>query len=253
MDENILKIILFSIAGFVGGIVLFFFGFRWFRQKRLIENTPTSKVRSIAMGFVELFGSAVAFKEILKSPFSGKDCVYYRYSIEELRHSGKSSRWVTVAKGSEGRHFLLKDDTGKVLVDPSNAKVDIPADNKFDSAWGTDPPKQAIDFMHSRHLSFESFFGINKTMRYTEYFIEPGDKLYILGTAGDNPFLKPGVGTKNEEHILVSKGNNVYYIADKPETEVLKKFKWKAIGGIFGGSVLSIVCLIIIFINLNLI
>lgn len=253
MDEDTIKIFLFSIAGFFGGIALFFFGFRWFRQKRLIENTPTSKVRSIAMGFVELFGSAIVFKEVLKSPFTGKDCVYYFYEIQELRSSGKHSRWVTVAKGSEGRQFFLKDDTGKVLVDPANAKVDIPADNEFGSSWGKDPPKQAIEFMRSKHLSFESLFGINKSMRFTEKFIEPGDKLFILGTAGGNPFLKPGVGTKNEEHIMIAKGNNVYYIADKPETEVLKKFKWKSIGGIFGGAALSIVCLIVIFISLNLI
>ena len=254
MDENIIKIALISIAGFFGGIALFFLGFRWLRQKRLIENTPTSKVRSIAMGMVELFGSVLpAEKKILKSPFTAKDCVYYSYRIEELRSNGKHTYWATIKKGDEKVHFFLKDNTGAVLVDPEKAKVDVPVSFRYESRWGKDPPKEVIDFLQKTGIRFESLFGINKTMRFTEMMIPLKQEIYILGTAGDNPFVEEGTANKNEQDIMIQKGRDIYLISTKREKDLVKGLGLRAMLGIFGGAALSIICLIIIFINLNLI
>jgi hypothetical protein len=254
MDEDTIKIFLFSIAGFLGGIALFFLGFRWLKHKRLIENTPTSKVRSIAMGVVEIFGSVLAAeKKILKSPFTAKDCVYYSYQIEELRSNGKHTYWATIKKGSEKVHFFLKDNTGEVLVDPEKAKVDVPVSFRCESKWGKDPPKEVMDFLRKTGINFESLFGINKTMRFTEIMIPISQPLYIFGTAGDNPFVEEGTAKKNEQDIMIQKGNDIYLISTKQEKDLVKSFAWKAAAGIFGGAALSIICLIVIFISLNLI
>src|SRR3990167_4562284 len=89
-----------SAAGFFFGIWLFFKSFTWFRQKKLIENTPTSKIRSMSMGPVEIFGGVSPSEYgVIKSPLTGNDCVYYRYSVEEYRSSGKHGSWVTIKKG----------------------------------------------------------------------------------------------------------------------------------------------------------
>ena len=65
-------------GGILGGLALFGAGFRAWRRLRLIEDTPTSRVRSMALGRVELAGSAVG-KADLEAPFTGTPCVYYRY------------------------------------------------------------------------------------------------------------------------------------------------------------------------------
>lgn len=254
MNEDILKLTLACIGGFFGGVALFFLGFRWLRQKRLIENTPTSKVRSIAMGLVEIFGSALsAEKKILKSPFTAKDCVYYSYKIEELRSNGKHTYWATIKKGNENVHFFLKDSTGAVLVDPEKAKVDVPVSFRYESRWGKDPPKEVIDFLQKTGIRFESFFGINKTMRFTETMIPLKQEIYILGTAGNNPFVEDGTAKKNEQGIMIQKGREIYLISTKQEKDLVKGLGLRAMLGIFGGSILSIICLIVIFISLNLI
>jgi len=245
-----------SIAGFGGGIFLFFRGLLWLKQKRLIENLPTSKIRSLAMGLVEIFGEVVpAEKRILKSPFSNRDCVYYRYKIEEYRSSGKSGHWATVKKDENSVHFYLKDCTGMVLVDPTGAKMDIPKDNAFSSGLGKDPPEQVKKFLKSQGLSFEGFLlGINKKMRYTEHFIEPGDKLYILGTAKDNPFMEEATAKHGMEDVMIGKGEHekIYYISDRQEKDLLKKLNFKVMGGVFGGALLTVGCLVVILLNLNL-
>ena len=87
-DEG--EIFNWSFIGLGVGIILFVKGFFWLRTKRMIENIPTSKIRSLAMGLVEIKGSVVAYKKpLLKSPFQGKPCVWFRYMIQEYRKSGK--------------------------------------------------------------------------------------------------------------------------------------------------------------------
>ncbi|MBS3122223.1 hypothetical protein J4434_05060 [Candidatus Woesearchaeota archaeon] len=244
----------YLIAGFGGGIFLFIKGFFWLKKKRLIENIPTSKIRSIAMGLVEVYGEVVPWKGVLKSPFSNKECVYYKFSIQEHRRTGKHSSWVTVKTGEAGMRFYLKDNTDKVLVDPTEADVNVSQDYAFSSGFGKDPPLAIKQFLKVNNMNFESFLGLNKQMKYHEYFIAPKDKLYILGTADDNPFVKDGNSIKNAEDIMIQKGKNkeIYMISDKDEKGILRSLTWKAFGGIFGGAVLTIGSLIIILIDLKL-
>ncbi len=286
-SEELAKGVIYILMGLGLGIILFVKGIGWMRKRRLIENIPTSKVRSLAMGLVEIFGEAVpAQGKILKSPFSGKDCIYYRYIIDEYRSSGKSSRWVTVDKGDSHENFYLKDDTGSVLVDPGGANVDIPMDFEFGSGLGKDPPKpvreflekHGIDFEHGRffrrhmfgfrftkmelkgvgsggfagrerpHHFLKDLLTLNKKMRFREYFIAPGDKLYILGTAGDNPYMEEGTAKHGTEDVMIHKGSNekTYYISDRPEKKILRKLLWKTAGGILGGGFLTVGSLFIL-------
>jgi hypothetical protein len=244
-----------SILGFFFGLFSFFKGLKALKRKRLIEDTPTSKIRSIAMGPVEIYGQVVPVKgKILRSPFSNTECVFYRYAIQEYKKSGKSSRWVTVKKGQNGTHFYLRDDTGHVLVDPRGAEIDIPLDYGFYSGIGQDPPQEIKDFLKAHNLSFEGFLGINKKMRYLEYLITPRDKLYIMGTAGDNPFVRETWAKTGIEDIMIQKGKDgIYYISDKSEKKVLSSLRISSILGIYGGGILIIVCLFIILLYLKLI
>lgn len=205
------------------GIVLFIVGVYFHKRKRLIADTPTSKIRSLAMGLVEIFGQVIPVKNnVFKSPFTDNDCVYYRYTVEEYKSSGKNSHWVTVKKEEQRTLFYLKDETGMVLVEPTGAQIDAKKDFEFQSSLGKDPPEQVIRFLTAHHLSHEGFLGLNKTMRYQETIIAPNDSLYIMGTAGANPHKKEGQ-TDHVESIMIQKGaiEKHYYISDKPEKQIL--------------------------------
>ncbi|HNV24299.1 MAG TPA: hypothetical protein PKH98_05360, partial [Candidatus Omnitrophota bacterium] len=78
------------------GVFIFFGGFQSLRRKRKIENIPTSTIRGLALGLVELVGKAKKNKILHKSPLTKTDCDFYRYQIERYQSSGKSSRWVTI-------------------------------------------------------------------------------------------------------------------------------------------------------------
>lgn len=228
----------YSIAGVFIGLVAFGKGFVTLRRKRLIENTPTSKVRSLAMGLSEVYGEATPHKgNLLKSPFSGKDCLYYRYEVEEYRRSGKRSRWVTIKKGSKWVLFHLKDDTGEVVVDPRDAEVDIPIDFSTEPGSGKTISPALSDFMNQEGLKLTGFLGFSKRLRFSEYFIAPGDKLYILGTAGDNPFVSEGTAVEGHKDVMIQKGKGrLFYIADKSEKECLKGHRVSMALQIYGGG-----------------
>ncbi len=251
LGTDVLMVTLFVL---VFGITLFVKGLLWFRLRMMVENMPTSKVRSLAMGLVEVCGEAVqAEKKVLKSPLTGNDCVYYSYKIEELRQEGKHSRWMTVRKGEDRVKFFLRDDTGSVLVDSEGAKIEIPADFQFQTGWGKTIPENVVSFMEHEGLAYKSFLGMGKSMRFAEHFIAPGDKLYIMGTAGDNPHVEEGTAKRGHEDIMIRKGNNekLFYISDSCEKDLLKRLRWKSLGGIFGGIGLIAGCLAFIFFQLG--
>jgi len=229
--------------GFFAGLFLFYNGFKWMSRKRLIENTPTSKIRSLAVGLVEVFGVVEPFKETIVSPIMKKECVWYSFKVEELRRSGKNSRWVTVMSGTLGVPFFVRDDTGAVLVDPANAQTEFSTDFTASSSLLKEPPQQVKTFLKEHNYDYASFF-LNKTMRFEEKFVCPGDSVYVLGTAGDNPFVEETTAVKGVEDLMIAKsGDAPFFISDKPEKEIIASLGWKCWIGIIGGAVLSVGCL----------
>jgi len=168
------------------GIGLFVFGFVYFRRKRLIENTPTSKIRSMAMGLVEVKGKVLDWNP-LSAPFSGERCVYYRYQVEQLESNGKSSKWETVRQGaSTGCPFYVEDDTGRALVLPSGSLAVLEESFKFQTGIFSDVPAQVDRFLEGIGFSCKNLLGFNKTLRFTEYRVEPGREVYVLGSCQTN-------------------------------------------------------------------
>jgi hypothetical protein len=239
------RIVIYAAFGFFAGIAAFAKGLSSLRLKRLIENTPTSKVRAAAIGLVEVCGEAVPCAGKLSSPFSGKDCVYYKYTIEEYRRSGKHSRWITVKNGDSRIRFYVQDDTGKILVNPDEASIEIPVDGEYNSGSGQDPSACVLDFLDASGIKHEGFFGWNKTMRFREYFIAPGDTVYVMGTADTDLQRKEKNKENGADNLIIHKGENnkTFYISDQPEKQVLSNLDGKVFWGVYGGASLSVICL----------
>lgn len=92
-------------------------------RNRAIEDTPTSRIRSAAQGYVELSGRGMPAPDAANiGPLSGKPCAWWRYHIEQ-RSGARSRSWSTVQKGISDQSFLLDDGTGKCRVDPRGAQV----------------------------------------------------------------------------------------------------------------------------------
>lgn len=183
IEKEFFRLLLFAGAS----TFIFFDGFKKWRRKRLIENIPTSKIRSMAMGLVELQGKALERVLLLKGPLTGKNCVFYKYQIERFEHRGKSSRWITIAgETSCNSPFYLDDNTGKVLIDPKGVETHLKnPDFQYESGRISDIPSHIEVFLQKNEIQYKSFFGKHR-LRFREWLICPGDEIYVLGAVRKN-------------------------------------------------------------------
>ncbi len=182
-------LIFVAFAGIFAG-VSGYFAFVALRRARIIEDTPTSKIRSAAQGFVELDGIARANPDkTLQAPLTDTVCCWYRFEIEK-----KSDKdWKTIDRGFSEAPFLVEDETGQCVVLPKGAEVTAsersvwygnsrepternPASEKVSVSAG--PLRFKIDTGFGNSNS--SLFSMNR-YRYTEERLYAGDSLYALG------------------------------------------------------------------------
>ena len=117
--------ILYPTIGFGVGIYLFFKGFKEFRNYRLMADTPVVPIRSIAMGRIEIYGTARGDVQVV-SPVSHTSCYWYKVEIEKETKDSKGRKgWSSYATDINGVPFDLEDATGKVRVNPTNAELDL--------------------------------------------------------------------------------------------------------------------------------
>jgi hypothetical protein len=176
-----------AVLALGAGVYLFYRGFRRLQRKRLIANTPTSKVRSASIGLVEVNGHAIG-PYTIRSPLCLEPCYYYKAIAWQLRSSGKSKEWKKAAEEALHMPFFVDDGTGRVLVDPRGAEMDIHRDFHSEYHRGTlstDPVPEAV-----RHFLACHGVSTDSSIRVDEYLIRPGAPLFVLGTLAENPGLE---------------------------------------------------------------
>jgi hypothetical protein len=177
-------------VGFCAGIGLFFYGFRLLQRRRLILDTPFSKIRSASMGMVEVSGLAVGPYNMI-APITARPCYYYRTLVWEYKQHGRNKKWVKVAGECMHVPFFVDDNTGRLLVDPRGADLDLHRDfqEEFNGSFLTfstrdDAPGNVNSFL-SRHGVVTS-----NRIKVEEYCIKPKNSLFILGTLAENPGIE---------------------------------------------------------------
>jgi len=167
------------------GMHLFYRGFRLLARKRLIMNTPTSKIRSAATGLVEVSGLA-AGPFTITAPLTGRACYYYRTVAWQWKREGKNSRWVKVAEESFHLPFYLEDNTGHVLINPQGAEIEMHCD--FQDEFGASLFASTLE-IPSNVVSFCMRNGVptDAKIKLEEYSIKPKNALFVLGTLAHNP------------------------------------------------------------------
>ena len=184
------RLLAWCVVGFCAGIGLFVYGFVLLTRRRLILDTPFSKVRSASLGLAEVSGLAVG-PYLMISPITARQCYFYRTLAWEWKQRGRDKQWVKVAAESMHVPFFIDDNTGRMLVDPRGADLDLHRDfqQEFcDSLFTTkDPAPPNVREFLARH-------GIDTSnkIKVEEFCIKPKNSLFILGTVAENPGIEVG-------------------------------------------------------------
>ena len=247
--------------GFMIGIGLIYFGVTQYLLAQKINNTPTSKVQSAAVGLIELCGKAEC-RDPTVSPISKVKCVYWRIRGELNRDNSNYLEQEDVAYGrlrqmfyrDSSKPFYLEDETGRMLVDPKDGDVDIPCNKVYDGylspgkrLFGIVPltplPAEALDFINGLDPAGKAAFMAhpNVNLRILEYYIAEGDPLYVLGSAVPQDGAGSSVGHAN---LMVKKGrDNIMYVSKTGEKKLVNRITWVMYLAIFGGLALSAISL----------
>jgi hypothetical protein len=137
---------------------------------------------------VELNGLAVGPYTVL-APITERPCYYHRTLVWEWKQRGKNKQWVKVAAQCMHVPFFLDDNTGKVMIDPRGAELDLHRDFQEEFCDGFFTTKQeAPPNVHN----FLLLYGVStrNKIKVEEFCIKPKNALFVLGTLDENPGLE---------------------------------------------------------------
>lgn len=277
-DEGDLFIIL--LVGFFGGLYLVYDGFNTWKLARLIQDTPTSKVRSMAVGRTELEGTVRKYEHHTLPPYIDRECVYVTWEAEKReRYTDDDGdthyRWETVAKGTEAVAFNLEDGTGKVLVraDEEMPEFDINNDELSRTVYfehGQMPPEAVsqyiLDFRSRNDANTETeseggFFdsaiatvsdlmeadnpltNTAKRRRYSQTVLPIGTDIYLLGSAQPREAGTMSDGQQDLLELRRDTETGEFLVSDSSESELQSSYSKRGPVETAAGLVISAVAL----------
>lgn len=210
--------------------VLLFYCHRFNITSRLLRALPTSKVKGVFMGMVEVKGTAESALP-LQSFLAERECVHYAYTIEEkwrrvTTSNGKTrttTGWTTVAQGGNSQDFYLRDDTGDLLIRPYGAEIE--ADEVMESECGESAP---IYYGKGPH---ESISGSVHRRRFIEHAVPHHSPIYVAGHARERADMVAPEIAKDDQAPL-------YLISTRSEEQIIASRQWKAWVCVISGLVI---------------
>ena len=177
------------VVALVAGVAIVAASLVW-NEKALIRRELRSASRvdiaELREGRTGRIVGKVGDGETLQAPFTGRSCVFYEATVEEYRSSGKTGSWRQVVREARGVPFVLDDGTGRAIVDPGGARIDVDIDMTTRSGTFDDATPIEEQFL-TRHGLRATGWVFNKSLRYREGVIEVGETIAVMGQGVREP------------------------------------------------------------------
>jgi len=239
----------FPLALLGGGLYAVYNGFDAWKQKRLMQDTATEKVRSAAAGRTELEGTGKVLSEPVERPFGEADCLVATYKVEEWRrdNSNDSEHWETIDSETRYDDFQVDDGTGTMRVEPDGGtefNFDDAHSRKVKVDSNDEEPPEIVEFMEqSDAVAVPDRDGVTGALfsskrRYTEKWMPVEEELYLLG--GAEP-VEPDETTTSGLVLREDDATEEFIVSQEGEAELVSEATWKAPAKMAGGLAVSAV------------
>jgi len=282
-DEDTLELLILLVVGFLLGLYLVYDGFDTWQVARLIADTPTANVRSMAVGRTELEGVIRKHDTAIQPPYTDEACVYTSWKAERRERytdddGNTRYRWETIADGTEAVRFDLEDETGRVLVRADEgAEFDVfDDDNETRATYGRgeSPPQEVTAFIRRVNRRreaddpepedddglFESAIDVvtdlagsgdplgdtTNRRRYTQTVVPIGSNAYVFGSAEPREAGHVDAGQEDLLEVRRDPETDEFLIADAEEGRVQKRYSRMGPAKTIIGLLLSTVTLYLV-------
>ncbi|MDD5189792.1 MAG: LemA family protein, partial [Dehalococcoidales bacterium] len=215
--------------------------FYFFRKKRLVDDTPTSKTLGVFIGLAELKGTAESDAPVT-SRLAEIPCVVYTWHVDEhwsrtvtytttdskghtTTHTRHESGWKTVANGAQSIPFYLKDDAGVIRIIPEGASIEDK--EVFDKTVGRADP------LYYNKGPAAAIVNSDFRRRFVEHAIPLHTKLYVMGQARERQDVVAA-------EIAKDKKSPMFLISVRTEKQVSSGFALGLWGFIVLGLLLAL-------------
>lgn len=244
----------------VAGVWFVYVGFKRWRQRQWIENTPTENAQSLSIGPSEIEGYARPGKDSpMTAPFSTEECVVAEYEIKQYEEDDgdEGGSWKTIESDVLHVPFTVNDATGELLVRPHDeATYDLdPGDwteTYVDSSDRGPGPIQRFVRNHES-VSFPSdSAGRENDRNYRQNLIRSDKSVYVFGTVQPRDSVE--AGGSQADRLVVEKVEDgsmrepMFLISDDEQTDLIDRRRWALwrlpVGALFLAGALAIVLFI---------
>jgi hypothetical protein len=184
--------------------------------RRTIAERPRTLARKIEGGAVRVTGKVEPRAELLRAPISGRPCVVYKLTLQDVR--GR-----LVDSVSRAGTFAVVDETGSVLVEPEGElALALERDTRVDarlSALEGEPRVRVEAILREAGIPTEWGFWETPTDDLREEIMSDGAKVSVRGHA----FREPRIDGEREgprgvpETVVVRGGGEALWIAVESE------------------------------------
>ncbi|GJM61876.1 MULTISPECIES: hypothetical protein [Persicobacter] len=217
--------------GFIGFIILGFIIFSHFFTekaivKRKLKKAPLKKIKNFRNGqTARIVGQVVPVNEALKAPLSGRACAEYHVEVQQKKSQGKSSKWVKVIDDQKSIPFLIKEGDHFAIIEASEKRSYIVKDAKFDSGFLNDASPKLKQYLKNHGHDDENWLGMNKSFKYHEGILEPGEKIAVYGEGRWVTAQELELPEAFGKILVMQSGMDALYISDDPDTLQFEKKK----------------------------
>ena len=183
-------------------------------------------------GVVELEGRAVRADDRLESPFTHTPCLAYEYEIEAYQSSNTNNEWDTLHRGTDAVQFRLEDDTGGLVVDPTNASLSFASGDSITVDRGSTATEPIASFLET--IDVDPGSGTERSLgpidvetgdlrRYSEGRLEDGETVHVYGSVERNPPMSMRAGDFNAV-VREATGSGRLLISDTDESATIRRY-----------------------------
>lgn len=174
--SQILAVIVFGLLP--GALMAFLGAGHLWNYLRLKRSDPVDiRQLNAPAGAVELVGTARAYEDTSRSPFTGTESLLHEWKVEK-EGAGRRSGQMLLGSGQTTHPFLLQDGTGTVLVHPAGASRYLQTSTTIEVGADESPPPAIREFLETTD---EIDREHDRTRWYYERRLDPGGDAYVFG------------------------------------------------------------------------